>query len=123
MISLFVSNSDPKNTSNNGSQVTLALNPAVMLNPEKKYYASAVEVDIVFCFANIFTGVNDKFVYKEMKGGILTTFTHHFSQGLYSVSAIRVRHFFTFFRAEIFYVFFTFFFTFFTFFYVLLRKK
>jgi len=89
MISLFVSNSDPKNTSNNGSQVTLALNPAVMLNPDKKYYASAVEVDIVFCFANIFTGVNDKFVYKEMKGGILTTFTHIFSQGLYSVSAIQ----------------------------------
>ena len=89
MISLFVSNSDSKNTSNNGSQVTLSLNPAIMLNPDKKYYASAVEVDIVFCFANIFTGVNDVFSYKEMKNGALTTFTHHFSQGLYSLNAIQ----------------------------------
>ena len=54
MISLFVSNSDAKNVSNNGSQVTLSLNPPIMLNPDKKYYASAVEVDIVLCFANIF---------------------------------------------------------------------
>ena len=60
-----------------------------MLNPDKKHYASAVEVDIVFCFANIFTGVNDVFKYQEMKNGALTTFTHHFSQGLYSLNAIQ----------------------------------
>ena len=88
MISLFVSNSDPKITSNNGSQVTLTLNPPIILNPNKKYYACATEVDIVYCFANIFTGINDKFVYYDTSKSA-TPFTHHFSQGLYSFDAIQ----------------------------------
>lgn len=85
MITLFVSNSNPQITSSNGSQVTLSLNPPIMLDPNKKYYASAVEVDIVYCFANIFTGVNDKFKYSE--GGV--NYTHTFSQGIYSISALQ----------------------------------
>jgi len=89
MISLFVSNSDSRYTSNNGSTVTLPLNPAIILDPTKKYYASAVEIDVVYCFANIFTGKNDKFKYSEMKGGVLTAFTHTISQGIYTWRALQ----------------------------------
>ena len=35
MISLFVSNTDTKVTSNNGSQIQLSLNPAIVLDPSK----------------------------------------------------------------------------------------
>ena len=88
MISLFVSNSDTKNTSNNGSQVTLSLNPAIVLNPNKKYYACATEVDIVFCFANVFTGVNNKFIFYDTAISA-SPFTYSFSQGIYSFNAIQ----------------------------------
>ena len=89
MISLFVSNTDTKVTSNNGSQIQLSLNPAIVLDPSKKWFASIYEMDVVYCFANIFTGVNDKFKYSEMKNGVLTSFTHTFSQGLYTWKAIQ----------------------------------
>ena len=89
MISLFVSNSDEKNTSKNGSQVSLSLNPAISLDPDKKYYASCIECDITYCFANIFTNKNDKFIYSELKNGTMHTFTHTFSQGLYTINAIQ----------------------------------
>ena len=89
MISLFVSNSDQNITSKNGTQITLSLNPPIILDPNKKYYASCLECDIVYCFANIFTGKNDKFKYSEMKNGVLTNFTHTFSQGIYTVEAIQ----------------------------------
>ena len=89
MISLFVTNSDVKNTSLNGSKISLALNPTITLDPNKKYYACAPEVDIVYCFANILKDVNDKFKYSELKNGVLTSFTHTFSQGLYTWRAIQ----------------------------------
>ena len=76
MISLFISNSDTRYTSNNDSTVTLPLNPPIILDPSKRYYASATEIDIVYRFANIFTGKNDKFKYSEVKGGVLTAFEH-----------------------------------------------
>ena len=86
MYSLFVNN----NTStNNGSTVTLNMNPPIHLNPEKKYYASVYEADIVFCFPNIVTGKNDKFIFKEVVGGVLTTFTEYFDQGIYSIASIQ----------------------------------
>ena len=37
MISLFVSNTDKRVASNNGSKITLSLNPAVVLDPNKKW--------------------------------------------------------------------------------------
>ena len=45
--------------------------------------------NVVYCFANIFTGVNDKFKCSEIKNGVLTAFTHTFSQGLYTWKAIQ----------------------------------
>ena len=89
MISLFVTNSDTNQTSLNGSKIMLHLNPPIMLDPNKKYYACAPEVDITYCFANIFKDVNDKFKYSEVVGGILTSFTHTFTQGLYTWKAIQ----------------------------------
>ena len=89
MISLFVTNSDSNSTSLNGSKITLHLNPPIVLDPYKKYYACAPEVDITYCFANIFKDVNDKFKYSEIKNGQLTSFTHTFTQGLYTWSAIQ----------------------------------
>ena len=53
MISLFVSNSDSIYTSNNGSTVTLPLNLPIILDPIKRYYASATERDVVYCLTNI----------------------------------------------------------------------
>ena len=51
--------------------------------------ASIYEIDVVYCFANIFTGVNGKFKYSEIKNGVLTSFTHTFSQGIYTWKAIQ----------------------------------
>ena len=36
MISLFISNVNQQNTANNGSTIQLSLNPAIILNPDKK---------------------------------------------------------------------------------------
>ena len=63
MISLFVSNTDKNVTSNNGSPITLSLNPAIVLDPNKRWYASVYEKDVVCGFTNIFTAVNDQFKY------------------------------------------------------------
>jgi hypothetical protein len=89
MISLFITNSDQNNTSLNGSKITLHLNPRITLDPNKKYYACAPEVDITYCFANIFKDVNDKFKYTELKDGILTSFVHTITQGIYTWTALQ----------------------------------
>ena len=57
MISLFVSKTDKRVTSNNGSQIQLSRNPAIVLDLSKKWFASIHKMDVVYCFANIFTGV------------------------------------------------------------------
>ena len=88
-IALFISNNDTNTTTLNGSKITLSLNPAIMLKPEKKYYASVLEADVVYCFANIFTGINDKFKYSEVVNNVQTNFTHTFSQGIYTWKAIQ----------------------------------
>lgn len=89
MISLFISNVNQQNTSNNGSTLQLSLNPAIILNPDKKYYASAPEVDIVYCFPNIITGQNDLFKFSELIGGVQTNFTWTFSQGIYNLTSMQ----------------------------------
>ena len=66
----------------------LKYNPATLLDPSKKWFASVYEMDVVYCFANIFTGVNDKFTVSETKNGVLTAFTHTFSQGIFTRKAI-----------------------------------
>ena len=86
MFSLFVNNI---NSTNNGSSVQLSLNPAISLDPNKKYYASVHEMDIVYCFPNIITGQNNTFIFSEMVAGTLTEFTVQFSQGIYSISALQ----------------------------------
>lgn len=88
-IALFVSNNDPNTTSLNGSKITLSMNPSITLKPDKKYYATVIEADVVYCFANIFTGINDKFKYTEFYNGVDTTFEHTFSQGIYTWKAIQ----------------------------------
>ena len=50
MIPLFISNVNQLNTSNNGLPIQLFLTPPIILTPEKSYYASATELDIVYCF-------------------------------------------------------------------------
>ena len=67
----------------------LSLNPAITLDPTKKWFAPVYEMDVVYCFANIFSGVNDKFKYSEIKNGVLTSFTHTFSQGIYTWKVIQ----------------------------------
>ena len=61
MISLFITNSDSSVSSKNGSQISLNLNPSIVLDPNKKWFCAVTECDTVYCFANIFAGVNDKF--------------------------------------------------------------
>jgi len=73
----------------NGSKVQINLNPPIQLDPNKKYCAAAVEVDIVYCFPNIITGQNDTFYFSEVVGGNLTDFTCQISQGLYDVAALQ----------------------------------
>ena len=86
MYSLFVNNI---NSANNGSSVQLSMNPAISLDPNKKYYASVHEMDIVYCFPNVITGQNDTFIFSEMVGSTLTEFTVQFSQGIYSINALQ----------------------------------
>ena len=69
--------------------LSLSLNPAITLDPAKKSCASVCEMDVVYCFANIFTGVIDKFKYSEIKNGVQTSFTHSFSQGIHTWKAIQ----------------------------------
>ena len=78
MFSLFVSNTDTNITSNNGSKINLSLNPPIILDPNKKWFASIFEMDVIYCFANIFTGVNDQFKYREVKTGIPTSSHIHY---------------------------------------------
>ena len=87
MISLFVTNSDSSVSSKNGSQISLHLNPPVVLDPNKKWFCAVTECDIVYCFANIFAGVNDRFTY-TYNGNTRIGF---FPQGLYTVDAIQQR--------------------------------
>ena len=86
MIPLFITNEDANNTSNNGSRVQLVINPPIQLDPNKKYMASAREVDITYCFPNIFTGVNNMFKFSSDG---TTYYTVYFSQGIYSIQAFQ----------------------------------
>ena len=65
MISLFITSSDTSNVSTNGSQIQLSLNPPIILDPNKKWYACATECDIVYRFPNVITGVNDVFSFYD----------------------------------------------------------
>ena len=87
MISLFITNSDTNVSSNDGSQITLNLNPPIVLDPNKKWFCAVTECDIVYCFANIFAGVNDRFTY--VYNG--TTRIGTFPQGLFTVDAMQQR--------------------------------
>ena len=86
MIPLFITNEDANNTSNNGSRVQLVINPPIQLDPNKKYVASAREIDITYCFSNIFTGVNNMF---EFSSDGTNYYTVYFSQGIYSIQVFQ----------------------------------
>ena len=62
------------------------MNPAISLDPDF-FYASAYEIDCVYCFTNIITYKNDIFKFSELVGGVQTTFTWTITQGIYSISA------------------------------------
>ena len=86
MISLFITNSDTSNVSKNGSQIQLSLNPPIILDPNKKWYACVTECDIVYCFPNVITGVNDVFSFFD---DYILDKNYHLDQGLYTLDALQ----------------------------------
>ena len=86
MISLFVTNTDQTVTTNNGSKVQLSINPPIQLDPNKKYYASAREVDITYCFPNVLTNVNNMFKFSSDGTNFYTVY---FSQGIYGMQGFQ----------------------------------
>ena len=87
MISLFVTNTDQTVTTNNGSKVQLSINPPIQLDPNKKYYASAREVDITYCFPNVSANVNNMFKFSSDGTNFYTVY---FSQGIYGMQGFFV---------------------------------
>ena len=64
----------------------LSINPPIQLDPNKKYYASAREVDITYCFPNVLTNVNNMFKFSSDGTNFYTVY---FSQGIYGMQGFQ----------------------------------
>lgn len=86
-ITLFIDNdSTDGNTIVNklGNQVTVRLDPGIHLDNRKDYVMRVISAQILYCFSNVFTGINDK-LYYTYKGG---NYTITFPQGIYTLASI-----------------------------------
>jgi len=85
MYSLYINNSNSPNKTVNstGNSVTCSFNPAIQLNPDKKYEMRLLQANIVYCQPNI-TSANNQFSYTYNS----TVYTHTFPTGLYQLSDI-----------------------------------
>jgi hypothetical protein len=83
---LFINNTPDANTTVNplGNQIQILLNPPIHLDNKKKYIMRIISAQILYCFTNIFTGINNK-IYYTYKG---SSYTIVFPQGLYTLAAI-----------------------------------
>ena len=64
-ITLFIDNTIDSNTTVNslGNQITINLNPSIHLDNKKNYVLRVISAQILYCFSNVFTGINDKLYY------------------------------------------------------------
>ena len=76
---------DNTNSTNNGSQINVSLNPPLYLDMNKKYTLSMIEMNFTYCFSNIITGVNDGFNF-TYNG---TVYINAIPQGLYAFSDLQ----------------------------------
>lgn len=86
-ITLFINNdgTDGNTTVNKlGNQVTVSLNPGIHLDNKKDYVVRVISAQVLYCFSNVFTGLNDK-IYYTYKGN---PYTMVFPQGIYTLAAI-----------------------------------
>ena len=82
---LFINNSDSNaRVSSIGNVSTTNLNPPIILDSNKTYSARVLSAQILYCFSNIFTGINNN-LYYLFKG---TSYAITFSAGLYSLDNI-----------------------------------
>ena len=85
-ITLFIDNTIDSNTTVNslGNQITINLNPSIHLDNKKNYVLRVISAQILYCFSNVFTGINDKLYYTLNS----QNYTITFPQGIYSLNAI-----------------------------------
>ena len=85
-ITLFVNNTQGTNTNVNplGNQITINLNPVIHLDYKKEYIMRVLSSQILYCFSNVSTVINDKLYYNYNSHA----YTLIFPQGIYSLAAI-----------------------------------
>ena len=95
MISLFVNNSPSQNKIINdlGSQVTVNLNPSLLLDEKKNYHLRLLQANIVYSQPNIISGKNNQLTYKYTSSKITPQAekTIVFETGLYTVDDINTK--------------------------------
>ena len=82
---MFINNSDSNaRISSIGNVSTINFNPPIILDSNKTYSARVLSAQILYCFSNIFTGINNKLYYSFNGTSYIITFT----AGLYSLDNI-----------------------------------
>ena len=72
---LFINNSDSNaRVSYIGNFSTINLNPPIILDSNKTCSARVLSAQILYCFSNIFTGINDKLYYSFNGTSYVLTF-------------------------------------------------
>lgn len=85
-ITLFIDNTatDSVKVNNTGNQITTILNPPIHLDNKKKYVLRVISPQILYCFSNVFTDVNDKVYYTKDN----QPYRIVFPQGIYTLNSI-----------------------------------
>ena len=72
-----------KTISNLGSQITVNLNPPILLDPSKKYQMALNNGSIVYCHPNV-TNIYLSFTYKYL------SYTLQIENGVYDINAFNI---------------------------------
>ena len=95
MISLFLNNSPNSNkiVSQFGSQLTVSLNPSILLDEKKNYHMRLLQANIVYCQPNIIDGKNNSLTYKYTNSKLTpqSEKTLTFDTGLYTIDDINTK--------------------------------
>src|ERR1039457_6571212 len=92
MISIFFNNSKHSNKTVNslGNQVTVNLNPPLLISDKKNYHLGLLQANIVYCQPNVFVGKSNwlTYMYTSSKFSPQSEKTIAFDTGLYTIDDI-----------------------------------
>ena len=95
MISLFISNNPSSNkiVSTLGNQVTVQLNPSILLDEKKTYHLRLLQANLIYCQPNIFSGKNNQLTYKYTSSKFTPQAekTIVFDTGLYTIQDLNTK--------------------------------